>query len=566
MRNKVDCIKCFFILTFCLVFAEQIQAQHYLSRPITLDVKEEKLSDVLERIEKIGGFYFSYKSTIIQKDDLVFLSAQQSTIEEVLNKLLKGTYEYKEAPGYIILRLAPNRLQVIAEDNLDLNQLHFISGYVVDDLTGTKLANASVYEKSLLLSTLTDENGYFRLKVNNPINSISLTVSKEYYRDTTITFLAPAIVKSRNKTQRKYGYQPVDEFQNVERTAIGRFFVSSRQKLQSLNLGAFFANTPFQTSFTPGLSTHGSLSGQVVNNFSINLLGGYTSGVNGVELGGGFNINKRNVDYLQAGGIFNLVGGSVHGLQMAGINNTVLDSVKGVQISGIYNNVKGSVRGMQMAGGINRVNDSFIGVQMAGVGNLNHKGTKGLQVGGLFNYSKNLNGVQIGLVNVADTSSGLSIGLLNFIGGGYHKVSLSNNDFTNFNVAYKSGNPSFYTKLIGGVNLSSDQKAFTFGVGFGHDFIFDERLSLSSELFTQNIYLGSWKKLNNLYQAKTALNLNLSKSFGVFAGPVFNVYVNDQATVVKGYKNLLSSSKYPHINFNSKAKAWLGWEIGITLF
>lgn len=567
MKNNISWIKSFLlIIIFSLVFAEHIQAQHYLSRPITLEVKEERLGHVLERIERMGGFYFSYESTIIAKDSLVTLTVRHGTIEQLLNNLLEGNYEYKEARGYIILRLAPNRLQLMTADSLEYNQFHSISGFVVDDLTGTKIQNASVYEKSLLLSTLTDTEGYFKLKINHPINSLSLTISKEYYRDTTITFLAPAIVNPRNKAQSNYGYQPLDELQNVERTAMGRFFVSSKQKLQSLNLGAFFANTPFQTSFTPGLSTHGSLSGQVINNFSVNILGGYTSGVNGIELGGGFNINKRDVDYLQAGGLFNLVGGSVHGVQMAGGNNTVLDSVKGVQISGIYNNVKGSIRGMQMTGGVNRVNDSVIGVQIAGIGNLSHTETKGLQIGGLFNYSKNLKGVQIGLVNVADTSSGLSIGLLNFIGGGYHKVSLSNNDFTNFNIAYKSGNSDFYTTLIAGINLSTNQKAFTFGAGFGHDFIFNEQFSLSSELFSQNVYLGSWKELNNLYRAKATFNLNLSKGLGVFAGPVFNVFVNDQTTVVNGYKDIFSSTKHSHINFDSKTKGWLGWEIGITLF
>lgn len=269
---------------------------------------------------------------------------------------------------------------------------------------------------------------------------------------------------------------------------------------------------------------------------------------------------------MQAGGVFNLVGGSVHGVQMAGVNNTVLDSVKGVQIGGIYNNVKRSVRGMQMAGGVNSAKEGIKGIQIAGIGNLSHTKTKGIQIGGLFNYSKNLKGVQVGLVNVADTSSGLSIGLLNFIGGGYHKVSVSNNDFTNFNVAYKSGSPKFYTTLIAGSNLSSNQKAFAFGAGFGHDFIFNEQLSLSSELSTQNVYLGSWKELNNLYRAKATFNLNLSKGLGIFAGPIFNVFVNDQTTVVNGYKDISSFTKHPHINFDSKTKGWLGWEIGFTLF
>ena len=55
----------------------------------------------------------------------------------------------------------------------------------------------------------------------------------------------------------------------------------------------FFETRPFQVSLVPGLGSHGKMSGQVVNNFSLNVFGGYTAGTNGSELGGLFNIDKK---------------------------------------------------------------------------------------------------------------------------------------------------------------------------------------------------------------------------------------------------------------------------------
>src|SRR3546814_13480081 len=81
----------------------------------------------------------------------------------------------------------------------------------------------------------------------------------------------------------------------VERTRLVRFFVSSGQRIQSLNLRGFFTESPVQVSLMPGLSTQGRMSAQVVNNFSVNLIGGYTAGLNGMEMAGVFNMNKKDV-------------------------------------------------------------------------------------------------------------------------------------------------------------------------------------------------------------------------------------------------------------------------------
>ena len=41
-----------------------------------------------------------------------------------------------------------------------------ISGYILDDDTGAPVRNASVYDR-LLISTLTDDNGFFKLKIKS---------------------------------------------------------------------------------------------------------------------------------------------------------------------------------------------------------------------------------------------------------------------------------------------------------------------------------------------------------------------------------------------------------------
>src|SRR4051812_18463122 len=76
--------------------------------------------------------------------------------------------------------------------------------------------------------------------------------------------------------------------------------------------------TPVRISFVPGLSTQGKNDIYTTSNFSLNILGGITGSVQGVELGSLFNINKGNMQGVQHAGWFNITGGFVNGVQMAG--------------------------------------------------------------------------------------------------------------------------------------------------------------------------------------------------------------------------------------------------------
>jgi hypothetical protein len=579
------------LLFICSIVAKsQVNqvSKNNLNRRITARFHQQPLNQVLEKIGLQGNFYFAYSGNIMQRDSIVSLNLQSTPVRDVLDMLFKGNVEYKESGNYIILRSAIYRFVVETKDIENTKSGFEIAGYVYNQRTGEKIKNASVYERKLLKSTLTDKQGYFKLKFKGE-SGVVLTVSKEDYRDTSISYLS-AIAISPD------GYIDGSEYSNrVERFRFARFLMSSRQRVQSLNIPSFIANSPFQASVWPGLSSHGILSSQIVNKGSLNIFGGYTAGVDGVEIAGLFNINKKDVKTFQTAGLLNIVGGKVQGFQAAGTFNVVMDSVvgsqvagvlnitqgqfkgaqtagvtnitfknhSGPQIAGVNNFVLGDVKGPQIAGVLNTAWKSVDGTQIAGVANITLKDVNGVQISGVVNFARKMKGTQVGLINVADTSSGYSIGLLNLIRKGYHKISVSNNEILNTNIAVKTGNANFYTSLIAGANFSNTSKAYSVGIGIGHDFIFNPKFSLALELNEQALFLGSRSGISALYKLQPLIQYQFYKGITLFSGPVFSVYDGRGASSAEGYKSQIAPA-YAKKFFNIDVQRWFGYTLGIT--
>jgi hypothetical protein len=594
------------------VMTVNVAGQNLLNKNISLDVNRQRLDNVLEILSNKGNFYFSYNSNIIKQDSLVSLSVSNKPVRQILDALLPDHYEFMESGNYIIIRKAPIRITMVTNKAMTEEKYYTVSGYVLDDETGNWIHNASIYERYLLASTLTDEGGHFKLRLKQKTKSATLTVSKEFYQDTTFTidpgynqeitvtilpvtagsitiirpedYFAPEQLKLRvqkDSTITEYSYTKTDSVK-VERTGMGRFLLSSQQKIQTLNLKHFFTTRAFQLSVAPGLSTHGDLSGQVINNFSLTIFGGYNGGVNGFEAGGLFNIDKQAVRYFQAAGIFNIVGGEVKGMQVAGVTNTVLDYVHGFQVAGINNHVQGKFGGMQVAGVYNHVADSMKGLQVAGVANFAKdkvKGTQisgvanfankevsGVQISGVINYAKKLSGLQLGLINIADSSGGVSIGLINVVFKGYHKLVFSSDEVVNANVAIKTGTYKLYNILQAGMNFSDSNEVFTFGYGLGSELRLGKIFSINPEISAQQLYLGSWDYPNILSKFRLNLNVKLGKYVSIFGGPVFNAYYTEQDVHFSGYRTSIPPASYHTYHLATNVKGWLGWNAGVAFF
>ena len=668
---------------FCLLFLSLYQsgeAQTPLNRIVTLEVNRQQLAHVLEILSNKANFYFSYNSNIIRKDSLVTFNVQSRSVGYILNALFNEGYEFKESGNYIIIRRRPIQVPLVTTQSVSEESLYYVSGYILDDQTGDRVVNASVFEKDQLAYAQTNTDGFFKLKLKSRYKQASITVSKQYYEDTTITvrpkynqqlsitimpveisdqttiigpytFQAPdsivMAVHGPDSTHWLYTYRKTDSVM-VEKTSMGKFLLSTMQQIQTLNLRKFFTVRPYQVSFVPGMSSNGKLNSQVVNNFSFNILGGYSGGVNGFELGGLFNIDKKDVRFVQIGGLLNIDGASFTGVQIGGIHNTVLDSVNGFQvggignfvkrnvngwqIGGIYNHTGGSFKGAQLSGFANFVGKAFtgmqgsgnynvaanaftgaqiagwgnfsrgytVGAQLAGNVNVNWKDMKGAQVSGLFNlngrhiqgaqvsglgnvnggtlngiqlsslfnYTKKLKGVQIGLVNIADTSDGYSIGLINIVFKGYHKLSLYTNDALPFNGAFKTGNSKLYSILLASVSVGygtdSLDKAWGFGYGIGREFPIAKKWAFNTEITSQHIYLGDWDHLNLLNRLSFHAHFKLGKYVSLFAGPAFSLYYSDQEVKHDGFKTDIAPSG--HFKFGDKMKGWFGFNAGIDFF
>jgi hypothetical protein len=578
-------MKCFLTVVFLFFSAGYCTAQSLLQRKVNISIARAPLSSVLKSVEKQGDFYFSYNSNLINGDSLVSVHYMAGTVEGLLKHLFGSRFQYRESDRYIVI-VAANQLQT-----------WYVSGFISDFATGLPIANATVYETRHLASAMTDDKGYFKLQLKEQPSVVDINISKISYADTIIQISAAAAQNvSVSITPVSYSLDSiVIGSKIVESTWLAKMLISSRQRMNSLNLGGFISQQPFQFSLTPGLGTHGRMGSQVIDRFSMNIIGGYTAGIDGFELGSVFNIVKNDVRYVQVGGVFNMVGGNTYGAQLGGVYNQVMGSVEGVQVGGVANISLGSVNGAQIAGvygqasnmegvqvgGImNLTKDTFSGVQVAGVlnyaknvdgvqvaGVLNNanEAMAGVQISGVINRTKHLKGAQIGLINFADTSEGYSIGLLNIVKKGYHKLSISSTDLNAINIGFKSGNHRLYGILMAGASINSNNKSFSAGYGFGTVFRLSNRFSFNPEAINSMVYTGDIENVDYVTRLHLHARYTISRGLTIFAGPAISLGYINQKQVSEGYINDISKG-LPSMSLSNDFKCWIGWSAGVDIF
>lgn len=549
----------FFIGCALFLMPEQVFGQDLLQKRISISERRKPLADVLKTIGQKGEFYFSYNSNIIPKDSIVSVAAADISVRDVLRRLLPGDYKYIESDKYIIIQTT------------DKEKWYTISGYITDGQSGSRLADVSVFERQQLASAITGPDGFFmlRLKDRERYKAAEITVSKGFYVDTTLSLIkgydqqiSLAIVPEVHSLPDMV----ISQYSGVERSWFSRLLVSSKLKTQSLNLRKFFVDKPYQFSLIPGVGTHGKMSGQVANKFSFNILGGYTAGVDGVEIAGLFNIDTKDVQYVQAAGLFNVVTGNVEGVQLAGISNYIKSKATGVQAAGIMNKAK-KVQGVQAAGIFNVAFDSVVGIQMAGFvngamyantqlsGYVNLCGyVDGLQATGFVNIAKKVHGMQAsafvniadevdgmqasafvniahkvkgvqltGFVNIAD-SSDFPIGLINVIGNGDKAIGLSIDEFGTTILAFRSGGRVLYGIVGGGGKQYLGGWLYAVEVGMGAHLNFTKHFRVNAELASLSMSdLGNQRLSDNAFRLMPSVRLGPIEMFAG-AGINFSVY------------------------------------------
>lgn len=597
-----------FLFSFLLSSACGFSVIPPLEREVTLSLSNERVSVALNKMAEQTGLVFSYSSNIINDLPAVTINIKYKTVREALALLLPNSISYKAKNNYIILK----------ERGIEKNPRKTeLSGYVYDKTTDKKLANVTIYDKTTLKSVTTDDYGYYSMSI--PIKNQSIIINKENYRDTSIivadlqtnsmTFINLSPVDSTKKDSVLWK-QKLREIENYT-TRIANKFSSY---INTLNVKDTLSRQ-FQVSFLPYIGTNHKLSGNVYNNYSFNIFGGYARGVNILEIGGFFNIDKENVKGAQFSGFFNLVGDSVKGIQAAGFFNVTGKSMEGVQLAGFMNINRGSlegisgagflnsnnskVNGLQLAGFMNSANDSLTGLQGAGFMNQaknvnglqlagfmnvcnNIKGLQGagflnkasnvdgIQVSGFLNRAKHVKGSQLAIINISDSCDGIPIGFLSFAKSGVHQLEISGDELFKANIGFRTGVPEFYNILNVGIDGSAGEPLWSFGYGLGTSFPIKNKLRSDITLTTNHVSRGAFKASESeLYKLYWGVEYKFKKKFSIAAGPVLNLYVSDtySADYLSKYSNVAPYSIYEYTTDNGfNLKGWVGGKVSIRFF
>lgn len=383
-----------------------------LERVITLSIERQRLDEALKIIAKEGGFEFSYSPNILDVERLVTHDFVRKSVREILDVLFQGKLQYKTRGKYIILTRNESQEATV------------VSGYVVDEATGARLRNVSVYDPVTLTSAVTDSYGFFEIKIDKPPTELRLSVSKENYSDTLLAIPEGNRGRLLN-IPIQVDKEKIITFADSLGSKMKRFWKNEILSFGNINLLNIHDTLyrDYQFSVVPFVGTNHKLSGNVINDYSFNLLGGYSLGVKKVEFGGLFNIERGNAEGVQIGGAFNTVFGRVDGVQLAGLFNAVGEDVRGVQLAGGFNANRKPVDGVQLAGLINfnwMDHEKFSG---AGVINFSREGSRGVTLSGISNFS---GGIQkgfhaAGVMNFSAKDAGPVqwAGVLNFTGGNF---------------------------------------------------------------------------------------------------------------------------------------------------
>jgi hypothetical protein len=338
----------------------------------------------------------------------------------------------------------------------------------------------------------------------------------------------------------------------------------------SLNVGMPANKRVAQISVFPPFGTNGWESEALTNLYSVNLLAGYSAGVEGFESSLLLNASRGKVRGLQAAGFANVSEASLYGKQLSAGVNMTKEQARGLQTT-LFLNVAGEMTGNQIALGANYTGREFRGRQIAGLCNIAGGGAPGSrQIAAGFNYSGGKTGVQIGLLNIADTVSGASIGLLNIVRKGYNHLELGASESIWTYGALKLGSRRFYNVFYGGLRWEQPESQAIWGLGYGigTNIGLARRLDLNLEALSIHLSQGkSWtRQLNLLNQLRLTFDWRLARHFGLFAGGTLNLTtsrVANSETGKIGY-DIAPYTWYQTTTKNgTEIQAWAGFVAGI---
>jgi hypothetical protein len=507
-----------------------------LGKRISLQIVQQPVDKALQTIAMVSGVHFSYNTDLINTQRNVSLNIKNKRLDYVLAEILGSSYYFKSTGTYVIILRE-------TEDTPDeaVVKLIEIRGKATELRSQEPVSQATLYDMAGMQSCLTDSSGTFVIRIKPKTTMVALRCRKEHYSDTVFLlkpekdiYLEIRMKKTEELFQSIQARQAGDVMvQDTFPVRLVKRFIPDEFLVNSTNV-IILERRPAQLSLVPTIGTNLKMSGSVVNNFSINLIGGYSRGVAGFEAGGLFNLTR--------------------------------EYVKGVQVAIGANIGADTVKGLQMAGAFNLSRRYLNGVQIAGIGNIARGYCKGIQISGFLNYAPSP-AFQFGVINIADTNNGMPLGIFNFIRGGYYATVVSTDESQFYSFLIHMGTNHLYT--IAGISGRPAGDSLSWGInyGYGSRLFHKHRLSLDVEMLSTVLNIN--KRFDETTTTKVSLSTQLSvrmfRGMRLSAGPSMNLFIaKAHNTIVSDYIASVSpSNTWSYTSVNTRFDAWPGWNAAL---
>jgi TonB-dependent starch-binding outer membrane protein SusC len=166
-------------------YAHPVLGQKVLEQKITLTLNDAPIKEVLAAIEKTSDVRFSYLPKQIQSDRKIDVQFDNVPLRVALGRIFKNTSIQYEAIGtkqILLSRQIPPQyetpeIEIVRVKENRINTKAFVITGTVTDEKGEPLVGASVVLEGTQKGALSDENGNFRLELDDKDKKGNLVVS-----------------------------------------------------------------------------------------------------------------------------------------------------------------------------------------------------------------------------------------------------------------------------------------------------------------------------------------------------------------------------------------------------
>lgn len=202
------------ILLTILLFVQGINLsysqKHILEKPININVTNTPLKEVLKQISEQAHCFFTYNPDFISEKKKITYHTNNTTIFDVLNYIFSdSTLAFSVIDDHVVIYKKEEEHIFLSSSNKTNPNLFEISGRVLNSKTGKSLAFVSIGILNTAIGTVTNENGFFLLKVDKNFADSILFVANLAYE--TYYIKVKDAISSNNNIKLHENYVSIQE-------------------------------------------------------------------------------------------------------------------------------------------------------------------------------------------------------------------------------------------------------------------------------------------------------------------------------------------------------------------